>query len=191
MKKTILSISAIPSGTHISVLAVLFAIFVLILKTAPGLFADSSRASAQIMNRQGRNIGSAEFSEVKGVVKIRLNLSGLEPGIYSVHIHEKGLCASPDFASAGRHFNPEEKMHGFLNRQGPHAGDLPNFIVNDDGKTETEFRTELISLKKGEVSSIMDEPTSIVIHSQADDYVTDPAGNSGDRIACGPIKLYQ
>ena len=107
-----------------------------------------------------------------------------------MHIHEKAACRAPDFKSAGGHFNPSGAQHGFLNRRGPHAGDLPNIQVNADGTCRAEYVTNRISLKeRGHNSLFRKGGTAVVIHRDADDYITDPAGQGGPRIACGIIKL--
>lgn len=166
----------------------LMAVFGMGVLAAPRIFAAEPQAEAQILNRQGRNIGTARFSKADAGVKVQVSLKGLEPGIYALHIHDKDVCSAPDFSSAGEHFNPSGRKHGFLNSEGPHAGDLPNVTVGEDGTVEEEFVTGLLSLEKGEDASLVgDTQTSILIHSQPDDYITDPAGGAGDRIACGPI----
>jgi Cu-Zn family superoxide dismutase len=96
-------------------------------------------------------------------------------------------CEGPDFKSAGPHFNPEGKKHGFDSPDGHHAGDMKNFTVGADGKVKTELEDSDVTLKDGPHSLLSNGGTAIVIHAKADDYKTDPSGNSGDRIACGVI----
>lgn len=167
---------------------IVLAVWMFCFLSSPALWAAIPQAEAQMMNTQGRNIGSAQFSKTEEGVMIKLNLRGLEPGVYAVHIHDQGTCAGPDFKSAGEHFNPLGKQHGFLNPEGPHAGDLPNIMVQEDGTVRDEFVTGLITLDEGEPNSILDKETTLVIHSAADDYVTEPSGDSGDRVSCGPIQ---
>jgi Cu-Zn family superoxide dismutase len=147
-----------------------------------------NKLATSIVNSDGKGIGTAELTETKTGVKIRLMLSGLEPGKKAIHFHEVGKCVPPTFKSAGAHVNPAGKEHGFDNSKGYHAGDLPNLNVSKDGKVDLEIITPNVTLKKGLKNSLLDEDGSaIIIHEKEDDYVTDPSGNSGSRIACGII----
>jgi len=145
--------------------------------------------ATSIVNSEGKEIGTAEMTETKKGVKIRLILSGLESGEKAVHFHEIGKCDAPKFTTAGAHFNPLDKEHGFDNPKGYHAGDLPNLVILKNGTVDVEVVTSNVTLEKGQKNSLLDEDDSaLVIHAGPDDYVTDPSGNSGDRIACGIIK---
>ena len=98
-----------------------------------------------------------------------------------------GRCDPPQFTSAGAHFNPASKQHGTQNPAGPHAGDLPNLEVAASGEGGIDATTKLVTLGPGPTSLLGPAGTSLVVHAAADDYKTDPSGNSGDRIACGVI----
>lgn len=145
-------------------------------------------AHADIVNAQGQKIGSAAILAAAGGVRIELNVSQLPPGTHGLHIHSVGKCEGPDFKSAGGHLNPEGKQHGKDNPAGPHAGDLLNFEVGADGNGKASLLAPQATFAGGPNSLFHDGGTSLVIHEKADDYKTDPAGNSGARIACGVVQ---
>ena len=144
---------------------------------------------APIMNTAGKKIGEVTLVQETEGVMINVQAKDLPPGPLGIHIHETGVCKAPEFTSAGAHFNPTGAEHGFDNPKGFHLGDLPNIEVDKDGKTSMKLTTSEITLKKGQENSILDKDGSaIVIHEKADDYKTDPSGNSGARIACAALK---
>lgn len=150
---------------------------------------EELRAHATLINAEGEKVGTVLFNQEKEGVRIKCRLYNLEPGPHALHIHETAECDPPDFKSAGGHFNPYGKKHGFLNPAGPHAGDLPNFEVRKDKTADIEFVTGLVTLKKDKRNSLLKAGgTSVVMHENPDDYITDPAGQGGARIACGIIK---
>ncbi|HWJ79121.1 MAG TPA: superoxide dismutase family protein [Niallia sp.] len=149
---------------------------------------DVKKVEVEMFNDVGDSLGTVTVAEQSSGVKLSLDLKGLPPGVHGIHIHETNKCDAPDFKSAGNHFNPEKKEHGLLHPKGAHAGDLPNIIVEDDGKVKVELMAPLVTLKDGKNSLFSKDGTSIVITDQQDDGMTQPAGNSGDRIACGSIK---
>jgi Cu-Zn family superoxide dismutase len=148
----------------------------------------ASTAHADIVNATGDKIGTATLVPSAGGVRIDLSVSQLPPGTHGIHIHTAGKCEGPDFKTAGGHFNPADKKHGRDNPAGPHNGDLPNIEVGPDGKATTSLLDTNVTLSDGPNSLFHDGGTSIVIHAMQDDYKTDPAGNSGARIACGVIQ---
>jgi superoxide dismutase, Cu-Zn family len=143
---------------------------------------------SSLLNTKGKKIGEVTLvQEVEGVM-INVQAKDLPPGTLGIHIHETGVCTAPEFTSAGAHFNPTGNEHGFDNPKGFHLGDLPNIEVDKDGKVSMKLTTSEITLKKDQENSILDKDGSaVVIHERADDYKTDPAGNSGARIACAAI----
>ena len=87
-----------------------------------------NRAHADLKDSAGKNIGSAVLSERGNGVLITVNVKGLPQGLHAVHVHAVGKCDGPAFTSAGGHFNPLSKKHGFKNPDGPHAGDLTGYV---------------------------------------------------------------
>ena len=111
----------------------------------------------------------------------------LPPGEHAVHVHQMAKCDVPNIRSAGPHFNPDGKQHGLQNPQGPHAGDMNNFTVAANGVAKTTVVNPRVTPMTGGNSVFVGDGTALVIHAQADDMKSDPAGNAGDRIACGLI----
>jgi superoxide dismutase, Cu-Zn family len=154
--------------------------------TTPAQIAQSGHAD--IVNATGQKIGTANLSSASGGVRIDVDVTQLTPGTHGIHIHAVGKCEGPDFKTAGGHFNPAGKKHGKDNPEGPHNGDLLNLEVAADGHGTASLLDANVTLGDGPTSLFQPGGTAIVIHIAADDYKTDPAGNSGARIACGPIQ---
>lgn len=146
-------------------------------------------AVAILKDTQNNTVGFATFNEDDfGMVRIQVLVSGLTPGLHGIHIHESANCTGPSFTSAGGHYNPLGKEHGFVNLKGPHAGDLPNLVVGYDGTGDMDVITNLVTLSPGPTTLFTANGTSLLIHSGPDDQITNPAGNSGERIVCGVIE---
>ncbi len=154
-----------------------------------GMLKESGKPILVTMvNTNGETIGEARLEQKPDGVSINLDASKLPQGTHGFHIHENGSCEAPTFESAGAHFNPTNAEHGFDNPKGPHAGDLPNINVNNYGFVSTTVLANMVTLEKGKKNSLLKEGgTSLIIHSKADDYKSQPAGNAGERIACGVI----
>jgi Cu-Zn family superoxide dismutase len=147
--------------------------------------AGSASASAIIRDAAGNRVGSATFTDSYAGVIVAGMVSGLGLGAHGVHIHSVGKC-EPPFTSAGGHFNPEARQHGYRNPNGPHLGDLPNIVTPPAGPLQFEFLLPGATLT-GRHALLDADGSSIVIHGSRDDFATDPAGNSGARIACGVL----
>ena len=154
----------------------------------PNVTPAPPAAVARLVDASGNVVGNVLLSQDIGSVRILLDVNGLPPGAKAVHIHEVGRCDGPSFESAGAHFNPTKAEHGTSNPRGPHAGDLPDVTVDSAGKGHLEFSATLIAVDKKAPATVLDaDGSAIVIHERADDKRTDPAGDSGARIACGVI----
>lgn len=142
-----------------------------------------------LVNTKGQKAGEAMLTETAEGVNVSVNATGLKPGEHGIHFHQNAVCTPPKFESAGPHFNPTEKKHGFLNPKGPHVGDILNIIADESGVVHEEVLSTMVTLTEGKANSLFSNSgTSLVIHDKPDDYKTDPAGNSGDRVLCGVIK---
>ena len=162
----------------------LFPVAVVMAESAP------KSAHADIVNGQGAKIGTAKISATANGVKIAVSVSQLTPGEHGIHIHNVGKCEGPAFTTAGGHFNPTSAHHGIHNTQDPHphVGDLANLTVDQSGKGKASFTVDGAILGDGANSLFHDGGTALVIHAKADDLMSDPSGNSGDRVACGVIE---
>ena len=157
----------------------------LILAIPTAQAADS--AKADLRTADGKTIGSATLADTPKGVLITLTLKGAPDGVHAFHVHEVGKC-EPPFKSAGAHFNPAHKKHGFV-AEGPHAGDMPNLHIPASGELTVEVHNSAITLEKDKPNSVFDaDGSAVIIHAGKDDYKTDPTGEAGGRIACGVVQ---
>ena len=159
-----------------------------LLAPAAALAQDPEPAAvgvAPIVDVEGTEIGEVRLSTMEGgFTNVVVNVEGIPEGVHGVHLHETGDCSAEDFSSAGEHI-AGDMQHGFDNPEGPHPGDLPNAHVQGDGVLAAQYMTDRIAMDE---TMIFDEDGSaLIVHSNSDDYRTDPGGNAGDRIACGEI----
>ena len=141
-----------------------------------------------LKDAQGKQVGWATIKSAATGVEIKLSVKDLPPGDHAIHIHRDAKCDAPDFKSAGPHFNPDGKQHGRENPDGHHAGDMSNFTVGPNRKADVNILNKDVNLGSDSHSLFSNGGTALVVHAKPDDMKTDPAGNAGDRIACGVIK---
>jgi Cu-Zn family superoxide dismutase len=140
-------------------------------------------APMPLINALGAPIGTVRAWQTAGGVSFHVEGTGLPHGLHGIHIHAVGRCDPPDFNTAGGHWNPAGKKHGLSNPAGPHAGDLPNVEVAANG-----VLSATVTVAGASLPAMLDaDGAALVLHAAADDYRTDPSGNSGARIACAVI----
>jgi Cu-Zn family superoxide dismutase len=167
-------------------LAAAFALSGLATATAgPG--TDSAKGT--FIDAQGKRVGTAQLTQTPSGVLIELDLKGLPPGEKAFHLHENGACDPRDgFKSAGAHFDPRGNQHGLHAAKGPHAGDMPNQFVRQDGVLRAHVLNTVVMLPPGEATLFDADGSALVLHAKPDDYRSQPAGDAGDRIACAVIE---
>lgn len=148
----------------------------------PSLIVDS-----EMIGDKGQVLGTARVSQEREGTRIVLNINGLPPGSYGVHLHEVGRCDWPGFTSAGGHFNPGQRQHGHMNPAGEHAGDLPNLVVGEDRRGTLDAVRPGLRMVDGDAALLNIDGASLMLHAAPDDYKTDPSGNSGARIGCSVL----
>ena len=148
--------------------------------------AAPKEITAVFYNNAGDAVGKTIIKEGATGVLLQLNLENIPAGEHAMHFHEKGDCSPMEtFEAAGAHLNPHKTSHGVMDAKGHHAGDMPNIFVPESKMLRADIINEKVSLS--ETSLLDTDGTALIIHASADDYVTQPSGNAGDRIACAQI----
>ncbi|WP_310449351.1 superoxide dismutase family protein [Sulfuritalea sp.] len=157
-----------------------------LLAACAGMEAAGPKASATLDARSGSSVsGTVDFQAVGQKLRVEARVTGLTPGQHGFHVHEAGDCSAPDASSAKGHFNPAGRSHGHHGGNDRHAGDMPNLVADSAGKAVLAVEVDMLSLTQGPGGILQ---RSVVIHADADDYRSQPAGNSGKRVACGVIR---
>jgi len=168
--------------------AVLYAatlVSALIAAGCAGVAPQGPAAQAQLQPTKGHGArGSVQFRQVGDAVEVVASLSGLTPGHHGFHIHDKGDCSAADATSAGGHFNPSGKPHGHPGHGQHHAGDMPMLHADAHGNATLTALLPGLSVSGGAASIV---GRAVIVHADADDFKTQPTGNSGARVACGVI----
>ena len=168
------------------------ALLVMLAAGATATAGGASRAGGTFVDATGQSIGWVRLVEDgTGTIHVNVHVAGLTPGLHGIHIHAIGACA-PTFAAAGGHYNPSGLQHGLYNPSGAHAGDLPNLIVNAQGNGHLDATTDGVTISSGP-TTLFDSTSgavgsAFVIHASEDDQVSQPIGNSGDRVACAVLE---
>jgi Cu-Zn family superoxide dismutase len=143
-------------------------------------------AEATLESRSGSTVsGTVSFFTIGQKIRVDANVAGLTPGTHGFHVHDVGDCSAPDASSAKGHFNPAGNMHGHHDSAEHHAGDMPNLIADGAGRATLSAELNMLLLTEGPNGILK---RSVVIHADPDDYTSQPAGNSGKRVACGVIR---
>lgn len=149
---------------------------------------ETETVTVDMLNNDGEEVGTATFEETETGVTLNLNLEGIPEGEYGMHIHEVGMATPPTFEDAGSHFNPTDVEHGVDSESGPHIGDLPNLVVPEDGVVDEVIEVPDTTLQAdGENTLNSEQGTSLIVHTDADDYASQPTGDAGDRMLGGVI----
>lgn len=149
---------------------------------------NKNMAVATLTPTQGNAVrGLVVFHEMDGHLAVHAHFTGLAPNSeHGFHLHDVGNCASPDGTSAGGHFNPAKTAHGPQDGE-HHAGDMPSLVADANGVIDQKFMLHGVTLREGATAI---DGHSVILHANADDFKTQPTGNSGPRIACGVIAAH-
>ena len=150
--------------------------------------ANQITATATMVDSSGSDIGTATLIQGPSGVLMHIKVKDLTPGKHGLHFHSHAACEThTGFKSAKGHVGKVEGAHGLLNPMGPEPGDIPNLFVGKDGIGEAEIFTNRVSLVTGDNNLLDMDGSTIIIHENADDHITQPIGGAGARVACGEI----
>ena len=152
-------------------------------------WVESPDASAVLLNNANEEIGIVHVRQGTEGVLIHVKASGLTPGKHGMHFHRVGDCSDHDhFKMAGPHIDPHAKPHGFLHENGPHEGNLPNLVVHADGTADVELYSQMVQMTEGDAAIMDADGSTLIIHTNIDDHISQPIGGAGARVACGVFK---
>ena len=146
-----------------------------------GTTAPDGTIMARLTDVDGNDVGKATFRSMRAGMLVVVELTDLPPGSHGFHIHQTGAC-TPDFEAAGEHLAPDGHEHGFAQTETPHAGDLPNLIVSEDGLAHAEFVNWRLTLE----DLMDDDGSAVIVHASEDTYM-DPT-SAGEPLACGVVE---
>jgi len=169
---------------HIAITTIITMTTITLLSGCATMSPAPSAEATLIPTSGNKASGSVTFTQQGESVMLTVKISGLTPGAHGFHIHDKGDCSAPDGTSAGGHFNPTAKPHGHPDRGDHHAGDMPALEADASGNASLSTQLRGVTLGEG-ANSIVGR--GLIVHAAADDYTTQPTGNSGARLACGVI----
>jgi superoxide dismutase, Cu-Zn family len=155
---------------------------------AARMAATPASATEMLRDASGRAVGTATITQAGDSLRVRIEGTALPPGAHAAHVHAVGLCTPPTFDSAGPHWNPTGRQHGKNNPAGMHKGDLPNLTADTAGRVTLEHTITDARMTGAAAALLNGDGAAVVIHANADDYRTDPSGNSGGRIACAAFR---
>jgi superoxide dismutase, Cu-Zn family len=147
--------------------------------------------TANLVDEKGTQIGTVTLTDAPKGVLLHIEASGLTPGWHGIHFHEKGVCSDAGFKMSGGHVHTmTPSIHGLLNPKASDQGDLTNIYAGTDGKVMAELFSPLVSLSgaAGRANLLDADGSAIVIHASPDDYMTQPIGGAGARVACAVVK---
>lgn len=159
-----------------------FSILAALCLPIAGAGAADHLARAMLKSPEGESRGKVVVQAGAGGLKILADLKNLPEGTHAFHLHANPACGG-DFSAAGGHYNPDNRPHGILAAEQFHLGDLPNIHIGETGQLKTEFFIRGLTL-----SAEFPPPGTVIIHAGGDDYVSQPTGAAGGRIACGVIE---
>lgn len=148
--------------------------------------APKAGYAATLTNAADEAVGTVEITAAPKGILMNVSIDKMEPGWHAIHFHGVGDCADhgDHFKKSGPHASREGEAHGYFSEAGPHQGDFPNFYVHSDGTAKFQHFSANV---KGD-DLLDDNGTAVLIHAKPDDYISQPAGDAGDRLACGRIE---